>query len=66
MRTFASILALVGAIGIVLSIVIMARTIGAPGNPPFTHEGYGGPGPLLGGILLLIAGLYLRASAREG
>ncbi len=65
MRTFASILALLGAIGLVLGIVIMVRTAAAPGIAPFNHEGYGGPGPIIGALFLLIAGVYLRATARQ-
>jgi hypothetical protein len=32
------------------------------GPLPFSHENYGGPGAIIGGLLLLGTSLYLRAA----
>jgi len=35
---------------------------GQAGQLPFTHESTGGPGVIIGGLLLMATSLYLRAA----
>jgi len=56
MRGLFVVLALVGLAGVVLGIVTMIQ--GAQ-QQPFSFENYGGPGPLIGGLLLIAVSLYL-------
>jgi hypothetical protein len=61
MRNLFALLALIGAAGIVLGVLTVVR--GAPGQAGplgFTFENYGGPGSVIGGLILLVASLYLR------
>ena len=59
MRALFALLALLGVAGIVIGVLIMLRASGGPGGQPFTIENYGGPGPIIGGLILLGTGLYL-------
>ncbi len=56
MRLFFALLALVGLSGVVLGILTMIR---GAGHAPFRFENYGGPGPMIGGLLLMAVSLYL-------
>ncbi len=56
MRLLFALLALVGLSGVVLGIVTM---INGAGDVPFRFENYGGPGPIIGGVLLIAVSLYL-------
>ena len=56
MRLLFALLALVGLSGVALGILTMIRGAGVG---PFRFENYGGPGPMIGGILLIAVGLYL-------
>ncbi|HEY7635702.1 MAG TPA: hypothetical protein VH763_09165 [Gemmatimonadales bacterium] len=58
MRNLFALLGLLGIVGIVSGIVIILR--GSQGTP-FTYESYGGPGPILAGVILLLGSLYLRS-----
>ena len=63
MRNLFALLALVGFAGIVLGVLTLLR--GAPGQAGplgFTFENYGGPGSLIGGLILLVTSLYLRSA----
>jgi hypothetical protein len=69
MRALFGLLALFGLAGIAFGIVIMIRGSQAE---PFSFENYGGPGPMIGGLLLTAVSLYLffswpriEASSRE-
>ncbi len=59
MRLLFALLALVGLSGVVLGILTMIR---GAAHAPFRFENYGGPGPLIGGLLLLAVSLYLFLS----
>lgn len=59
MRGLFAILALLGVTGIVLGIVTIIR--GMNGGEPFSFENYGGPGPIIAGLIVLAASLYLRS-----
>ncbi len=56
MRALFALLAVVGLIGIVLGVITMVQ--GAQ-REPFSYENYGGPGAIIGGLLLIALGLYL-------
>jgi hypothetical protein len=56
MRALFGLLALLGLAGIVSGVLTVVRGAGAV---PFTYENYGGPGPIIGGLLLLSVSLYL-------
>lgn len=56
MRALFGLLALLGFAGIVSGALTIIR---GAGNAPFSHENYGGPGPIIGGLLLLSVSLYL-------
>lgn len=62
MRNLFVLLALIGLAGIVFGVLVMLRGApGAYGPLPFQFENSGGPGSIMGGLLLLGTSLYLRA-----
>jgi hypothetical protein len=61
MRNLFGLLGLLGIAGIVFGILIMVRGPRGAGALPFSFENYGGPGPVLAGLILLLGGLYLRS-----
>jgi hypothetical protein len=61
MRNLFGLLGLFGIAGIVFGILIMIRGPQGGMGMPFAYENYGGPGPLLAGIILLLGSLYLRS-----
>ncbi len=67
MRNLFALLALIGLAGILLGVLtLMHGAAGQAGPLGFTYENYGGPGPVLGGLILLAASLYLRATWESG
>ena len=56
MRALFGLLALLGLAGIVFGVIIMIQGGQAE---PFSFENYGGPGPIIGGLLLTAVSLYL-------
>jgi hypothetical protein len=56
MRALFGLLALLGLGGIVFGVIIIIQ--GAQ-EGPFSYENYGGPGPIIGGLLLMAVSLYL-------
>jgi hypothetical protein len=61
MRALFAILALLGVAGIVLGVLTIVRGMTGPGREPFSFENYGGPGPIIAGLIVLAATLYLRS-----
>jgi hypothetical protein len=59
MRALFAILALLGVGGIVIGVLTIIRGAGAPDGAPFRFENYGGPGPIIAGIIVLATSLYL-------
>lgn len=59
MRALYALLALLGVAGIVVGVLTIMRGAGEPGGTPFSFENYGGPGPIMAGLILLAASLYL-------
>jgi hypothetical protein len=65
MRKLAGLLIVLGLASLVLSGIVIVRVARASGTAPFSFENYGGPGPMLGALVLLLGGLYLFSSARR-
>ena len=66
MRNLFALLALIGAAGIVLGVLTLLRGAPGPAGPlGFTFENYGGPGSVIGGLMLLVASLYLRKAWQD-
>jgi hypothetical protein len=66
MRNLFALLAVIGLGGIALGVLTLVRA--APGQAAplgFGFENYGGPGSILGGLILLATSLYLRATWRD-
>jgi hypothetical protein len=61
MRALFALLALLGVAGIALGVLTILRGMQGPDGRPFSFENYGGPGPIIAGLILLAAGLYLRS-----
>ncbi|MFL5403217.1 MAG: hypothetical protein ACJ8BF_10415 [Gemmatimonadales bacterium] len=61
MRGLFAVLALLGLAGIVLGVVTIIRGMHGPAGAPFGFENYGGPGPIIAGVIILAASLYLRS-----
>jgi hypothetical protein len=61
MRVLFAVLALLGVTGIVLGILTIVRGMSGPGGESFSFENYGGPGPIIAGLIVLAASLYLRS-----
>jgi hypothetical protein len=59
MRALFAILALLGVGGIVIGVLTIIRGTGEPNDIPFRFENYGGPGPIIAGLIVLATSLYL-------
>jgi hypothetical protein len=59
MRALFGLLALAGLAGVVLGVLTI---ISGQDDAPFWYENYGGPGPIIGGVLLLAVSLYLLST----
>jgi hypothetical protein len=59
MRALFAILALLGVAGIVIGVLTILRGSQGPGGESFTFENYGGPGPIIAGLIVLATSLYL-------
>jgi hypothetical protein len=60
MRLFAWLLVLIGVIGVVWGVLIMIGGMTGTHALPFEFESAGGPGPIMGGVLLIAAGLVFQ------
>jgi hypothetical protein len=66
MRNLFLLLALLGVAGVVLGVLTILHSFpGQTGPLPFRFENHGGPGPILAGLILILASLYLRSIWRE-
>jgi len=59
MRALFAVLALLGVTGIVLGVLTILRGTGSDPGVPFRFENYGGPGPIIAGLIVLATSLYL-------
>ncbi|HEX5386447.1 MAG TPA: hypothetical protein VFW66_07120 [Gemmatimonadales bacterium] len=65
MRFASLLLILLGVIGTVLGLVTFVEHLRSATERPFWLETYGGPGPIMAGVALLLVGLYLRSTSRS-
>jgi hypothetical protein len=59
MRALFILLALLGVAGIALGVLTIIRGMSGPDGAPFRFESYGGPGPIIAGLIVLATSLYL-------
>jgi hypothetical protein len=59
MRALFALLALTGVAGIVIGVLTILRGMQDPHALPFRFENYGGPGPIIAGLIVLATSLYL-------
>ena len=59
MRALFGLLALLGVAGIAIGVLTILRGTGGPHGVPFRFENYGGPGPIIAGLIVLATSLYL-------
>jgi hypothetical protein len=59
MRALFIVLALLGVAGIVIGVLTIIRGMSGPDGAPFSYENYGGPGPIIAGLIVLATSLYL-------
>ena len=59
MRALFALLALLGVAGIAFGVLTMIRGANGLHGEPFGFENYGGPGPIIAGLVVLAASLYL-------
>jgi len=60
MRLLAWLLVLIGVVGVVWGILMMLGGMSGPHGLAFEFESAGGPGPLMGGLILIAAGLFFQ------
>jgi hypothetical protein len=65
MRHLFLLLTFLGLVGIALGVLDMVRGAAGPHGVPFTFEGYGGPGSIIAGLMLVAGSLYLRSIWQE-
>jgi hypothetical protein len=65
MRNLFLLTAALGLVGIALGALDVIRGTSGSHGVPFSYENYGGPGPMLAGLILLLGSLYLRSVWRE-
>jgi hypothetical protein len=58
MRTLFALCAVLGLAGIVIGGITIVRGMA---EQPFNYEYYGGPGPIIAGVVMVAASLYLRS-----
>lgn len=59
MRVLFALLALTGVAGIVIGVLTILGGTKGPNQLPFQFENYGGPGPIIAGVMVLATSLYL-------
>jgi uncharacterized membrane protein len=62
MRNLFLLLTLLGLTGIILGVLTITQGVGGAHGIPFRFEGYGGPGSILAGLIMVVASLYLRSA----
>jgi len=63
MRVLFALLALLGLAGIAFGVLTIIS--GSQAGVPFNYENYGGPGAIIGGLLLAAVSLYLLFNWRR-
>ena len=62
MRVLFALLALTGVAGIGIGVLTILRGMKGPDQLPFPFENYGGPGPIIAGVIVLATSLYLLST----
>jgi hypothetical protein len=62
MRVLFALLALTGVAGIVIGVLTILHGTGGSHQVPFHFENYGGPGPMIAGVIVLATSLYLLST----
>ena len=62
MRALFALLALMGVAGIVIGGLTILHGGSGADHLPFQFENYGGPGPIIAGLIVLATSLYLLSS----
>jgi hypothetical protein len=62
MRALFAFMALLGLGGIVVGVLTIIRNVSGPAGVAFSYENYGGPGPIIAGVLVLAVSLYLLST----
>ena len=65
MRVLLALVALLGLAGIALGVLTMIRGASGPAGVPFRFENYGGPGPIIAGVVVVATSLYLMSFWRR-
>jgi hypothetical protein len=65
MRALFALVVLLGLAGIALGVLTIIRGTGGPGGVPFRFENYGGPGPIIAGVIVVATSLYLLSVWRR-
>jgi hypothetical protein len=60
-----ALLALTGVAGIVIGGLTILHGMQGPDRLPFQFENYGGPGPIIAGLIVLATSLYLLSVWRK-
>jgi len=63
MRALFAFLALLGVAGIALGILTIVRGMSGPTGRPFSFENYGGPGPIIAGLIWRRACTFARSGS---
>jgi hypothetical protein len=62
MRALFALLALMGVAGIAFGVLTILHGTQGPDHLPFQFENYGGPGPIIAGLIVLATSVYLLAA----
>ncbi|HET6836677.1 MAG TPA: hypothetical protein VFH24_01475 [Gemmatimonadales bacterium] len=65
MRALLALVALLGLAGIALGVLTIIRNTSGPDGVPFQFENYGGPGPIIAGVIVVATSLYLMSFWRR-
>jgi hypothetical protein len=65
MRALLALVLLLGLAGIALGVLTIIRGTSGPGAVPFQFENYGGPGPMIAGVVVVATSLYLMSFWRR-
>ena len=65
MRALLALVALLGLAGIALGVLTIIRHTSGPNGVPFSFENYGGPGPIIAGVIVVATSLYLMSFWRR-
>jgi hypothetical protein len=65
MRALLALVALLGLAGIALGVLTIVRGTSGPDGMPFPFENYGGPGPIIAGVIVVATSLYLLSVWRR-